>query len=190
MLPLSDALGYTLAEDLASRLTLPPQAVSAMDGYAVRGEDVIPALSVNAFAVSAAGHPWFGAINEGQAVRVFTGAALPDGADTIIIQEDVDPVAEENGINITVRNAEPVGRYIRPAGLDVTEGQIILRAGTQLSARAIGLASAAGLTEALVSLRPRIGVLSTGDELLTRALFRVQAKLSAQRQLFERVYGG
>ena len=160
-------LGYTLAEDLVARLTLPPQAVSAMDGYAVRGEDVssLP-CQLTRVAESAAGHPWFGAINEGQAVRVFTGAALPDGADTIIIQEDVDPVAEENGINITVRSAEPVGRYIRPAGLDVTEGQIILRAGTQLSARAIGLASAAGLTEALVSLRPRIGVLSTGDELV------------------------
>ena len=167
LLPLCDALGYTLAEDLAARLTLPPQAVSAMDGYAVRGEDVssLP-CQLTRVAVSAAGHPWFGAINEGQAVRVFTGAALPDGADTIVIQEDVDPVAEENGINITVRNAEPVGRYIRPAGLDVTEGQIILRAGTQLSARAIGLASAAGLTEAVVSLRPRIGVLSTGDELV------------------------
>ena len=167
LLPLSDALGYTLAEDLAARLTLPPQAVSAMDGYAVRGEDVssVP-CQLTRIAVSAAGHPWFGAINEGQAVRVFTGAALPDGADTIVIQEDVDPVAEENGINITVRNAEPVGRYIRPAGLDVTKGQIILRAGTQLSARAIGLASAAGLTEAVVSLRPRIGVLSTGDELV------------------------
>ena len=74
-------------------------------------------------------------VNEGQAVRVFTGAAIPDGADTIIIQENVDPVAEENGINITVRSAEPVGRYIRPAGLDVTKGQIILSAGTRLSAR-------------------------------------------------------
>ena len=168
LLPLGDALGYTLAEDLASRLTLPPQAVSAMDGYAVRGEDVssLPCQLIRV-AESAAGHPWFGALNEGQAVRVFTGATLPDGADTIIVQEDVDPVAEENGINITVRSAEPVGRYIRPAGLDVTEGQIILSAGTQLSARAIGLASAAGLTQALVSLRPRIGVLSTGDELVS-----------------------
>ena len=109
LLPLGDALGFTLAEDLASRLTLPPQAVSAMDGYAVRGEDVssLP-CQLTRVAESAAGHPWFGALNEGQAVRVFTGATLPDGADTIIVQEDVDPVAEENGINITVRGAEPV----------------------------------------------------------------------------------
>ncbi len=167
VLQLDDALGYILAEDLVARLTLPPQAVSAMDGYAVRGEDVsnLP-CQLTRVAESAAGHPWFGTINAGQAVRVFTGAAIPDGADTIVIQEDVDPVAEENGVDITVRSAEPVGHYIRPAGLDVTKGQIILHAGTQLSARAIGLANAAGLTEALVSLRPRIGVLSTGDELV------------------------
>ncbi len=167
VLQLGDALGYTLAEDLVARLTLPPQAVSAMDGYAVRGEDVstLP-CQLTRVAESAAGHPWSGAINAGQAVRVFTGATIPDGADTIVIQEDVDPVAEQNGVDITVRNAEPAGRYIRPAGLDVTKGQVILFAGTKLSARAIGLASAAGLTEAVVSLRPRIGVLSTGDELV------------------------
>ena len=167
VLNLVDALGYTLAEDLVARLTLPPKAVSAMDGYAVRGEDVssLP-CQLTRVAESAAGHPWSGAINAGQAVRIFTGAAIPDGADTIVIQEDVDPVAEQNGVNITVRSAEPAGRYIRPAGLDVTKGQVILGAGTQLSARAIGLASAAGLTEALVSQPPRIGVLSTGDELV------------------------
>ena len=167
VLHLGDALGYTLAKDLVACLTLPPQAVSAMDGYAVRGEDVstLP-CQLTRVAESAAGHPWPGAIKAGQAVRIFTGAAIPDGADTIVIQEDVDPVAEQNGVDITVRSAEPVGRYIRPAGLDVKEGQIILRAGTQLSARAIGLASAAGLTEVVVSLRPRIGVLSTGDELV------------------------
>ena len=167
VLPLDDALGYTLAEDLVARFTVPPQAVSAMDGYAVRSEDVskVP-CQLTRVAESAAGHPWFGAIKAGQAVRVFTGAAIPDGADTIVIQEDVDPVAEENGVDINVRGAEPAGRYIRPAGLDMTKGQVILHAGTQLSARAIGLASAAGLTEALVSSRPRIGVLSTGDELV------------------------
>jgi molybdopterin molybdotransferase len=117
-------------------------------------------------AESAAGHPWDGEIAAGQAVRVFTGAAIPDGADTIVIQEDVDPVAEENGVVITVRSAEPVGRYIRPAGLDITAGQVILPAGTLLSARSIGLAIAAGLTTATVRACPRVGVLSTGDELV------------------------
>jgi len=164
---LDQALGFTLAEDLIAALTLPPQAVSAMDGYAVRGVDVtrLP-CQLTRIAESAAGHPWVGKIAAGQAVRVFTGAAIPDGADTIVIQEDVDPVAEKDGIIITVRSAEPTGRYIRPAGLDITAGQVILPAGTLLSARSIGLAIAAGLTAAKVRARPRVGVLSTGDELV------------------------
>ena len=165
--PLDKALGFTLAEDLVAVLTLPPQAVSAMDGYAVRAADVtsLP-CKLTRIAESAAGHPWTGKIGSGQAVRVFTGAAVPDGADTIVIQEDVDPVAEQDNVEITVRSAEIAGRYIRPAGLDITAGQVILPAGTLLSARAIGLAIAAGLTHASVRLRPRVGVLSTGDELV------------------------
>ena len=94
VLPLGQTLGYTLAEDLVARLTLPPQPVSAMDGYAVRGEDLnILPCQLTRVAESAAGHPWVGTIVAGQAVRVFTGAIIPDGADTIVIQEDVDPVA-------------------------------------------------------------------------------------------------
>ena len=136
--PLDQALGLTLAEDLAAVLTLPPQAVSAMDGYAVRAADVtsLP-CKLTRIAESAAGHPWTGKITAGQAVRVFTGATIPDGADTIVIQEDVDPVAEQDNVEITVRNAEIAGRYIRPAGLDITAGQVILPAGTLLSARTI-----------------------------------------------------
>ena len=166
--PLDKALGFTLAEDLVAVLTLPPQAVSAMDGYAVRAADVTSfPCKLTRIAESAAGHPWTGKICAGQAVRVFTGAAIPDGADTIVIQEDVDPVAEQDNVEITVRSAEIAGRYIRPAGLDITAGQVILPAGTLLSARAIGLAIAAGLTQASVRLRPRVGVLSTGDELVS-----------------------
>ena len=165
--PLDKVLGFTLAEDLVAVLTLPPQALSAMDGYAVRAADVtsLP-RKLTRIAESAAGHPWTGKIGAGQAVRVFTGAAIPDGADTIVIQEDVDPAAEQDNVEITVRSAEIAGRYIRPAGLDITAGQVILPAGTLLSARAIGLAIAAGLTQASVRLRPRVGVLSTGDELV------------------------
>jgi len=166
--PLDKALGFTLADDLVAVLTLPPQAVSAMDGYAVRAADLTSfPCKLTRIAESAAGHPWTGKIVAGQAVRVFTGAAIPDGADTIVIQEDVDPVAEQDNVEITVRSAEIAGRYIRPAGLDITAGQVILPAGTLLSARAIGLAIAAGLTQASVRLRPRVGVLSTGDELVS-----------------------
>ena len=166
--PLDKALGFTLAKDLVAVLTLPPQAVSAMDGYAVRAADVTSfPCKLTRIAESAAGHPWTGKIGAGQAVRVFTGAAIPDGADTIVIQEDVDPVVEQDNVEITVRSAEITGRYIRPAGLDISAGQVILPAGTLLSARAIGLAIAAGLTNASVRLRPRVGVLSTGDELVS-----------------------
>jgi molybdopterin molybdotransferase len=166
-LPIAQSLGYRLAADLSARLTLPPQAVSAMDGYAVRQQDVttFPA-ELTRVAESAAGHPWTGHVGAGEAVRIFTGAALPRGADTIVIQEDVDPAPEENGTKIIVRDAEPPGRYIRPAGLDVAAGDTILKAGTLMAARAIGLAVAAGLTEAVVHQRPRIGILSTGDELV------------------------
>ena len=166
--PLDTALGFTLAEDLVAVLTLPPQALSAMDGYAVRAADVtsLP-CKLTRIAESAAGHPWTGKIVAGQAVRIFTGAAIPDGADTIVIQEDVDPVAEQDNVEITVRSAEIAGHYIRPAGLDITAGQVILPTGTLLSARAIGLAIAAGLTHASVRERPRVGVLSTGDELVS-----------------------
>ena len=166
-MPLADCLGLRLAEDLTAVLTLPPQSVSAMDGYAVRQDDVatLPA-KLRRIAESAAGHPWQGRIGPGEAVRVFTGAAIPEGADTIVIQEDVDAVAEENGTVITVRDAEVAGRYIRPAGLDISAGEIILSAGTLMSARSIALAIASGLTHATVHQRPRIGILSTGDELV------------------------
>ena len=165
--PIATALGYRLAADLTACLTLPPQAVSAMDGYAVRAADVgtLP-VELTRIGESAAGHPWPGKIGAGAAVRVFTGAAIPDGADTIAIQEDVDPAPETDGVTITVRAVEPPGRYIRPAGLDVTAGTVILEAGQLMSARAIGLAVAAGLTEATVHRKPRIGILSTGDELV------------------------
>ena len=167
VLPLSDALGYTLAKDLFANLTLPPQAVSAMDGYAVLRDDVaVLPCKLTRIAESAAGRPWGGKITNGQAVRIFTSAAVPVGADTIVIQEDVDPVPEQDGVEIVVRSAGSRGCYIRAIGLDFTAGQKILSVGALLSARAIGLATAAGLTEVTVSLRPKIGILSTGDELI------------------------
>ena len=183
--PLDEALGFTLADDLVAVLTLPPQAVSAMDGYAVRAADVTSfPCKLTRIAESAAGHPWTGKIGAGQAVRVFTGAAIPDGADTIVIQEDVDPVAEQDNVEITVRSAEIAGRYIRPAGLDITAGQVILPAGTLLSARAIGLAIAAGLTQASVRLRPRVGVLSTGDELVSPGELRGPGQIISSNASF------
>ena len=164
---LTDALGQILAEDIHAKLTLPPHDVSAMDGYAVRANDVAncPA-TLTRIGEAAAGHPWAGRIKAGQAVRIFTGGYVPDGADTIIIQENVNATSEADHTMITVHEGAAKGRYIRPAGLDISAGALALGKGTLLSARCIGLAIAAGATSAVVSRPPRIGILSTGDELV------------------------
>ena len=167
-IPLSQALGRFLAEDIPARLTLPPHDVSAMDGYAVRATDVATCpKDLIRVGESAAGHPWPGHLESGQAVRIFTGAYVPDGADTIVIQENVDAAQESDNNPITVRQGAAKGRFIRPAGLDISAGDKALSRGICLSARSIGLATAAGATSATVSVPPRIGILSTGDELVT-----------------------
>ncbi len=165
---LTDALGQILAENIHAKLTLPPHDVSAMDGYAVRAGDVADCpTKLTRIGESAAGHPWAGRVEAGQAVRIFTGGYVPDGADTIIIQENVDATSDADHTVITVRESEAKGRYIRSAGLDITAGGLALGKGTLLSARCIGLAIAAGATSAVVSKPARIGILSTGDELVS-----------------------
>jgi len=165
---LTDAHGQFLAEDIHAKLTLPPHDVSAMDGYAVRADDVADCpAKLTRIGESAAGHPWTGSVESGQAVRIFTGAYVPDGADTVIIQENVDAASEADHTVITVNEGANKGRYVRPAGLDISAGALALGKGTLLSARCIGLAIAAGATSAVVSQPPRIGILSTGDELVS-----------------------
>lgn len=159
---LPDAHGRVLAEDVASRVTQPPLAVSAMDGYAVRAEDVaeVPADLKIVGEVPAGGfHD--GTIGPGEAVRIFTGAALPAGADAIVIQEDT----ERDGETVTVQEGVAAGRYVRKAGLDFAEGEVLLTAGTVLSARDIGLAAAMNHPWLQVRRKPRIALLATGDEI-------------------------
>ena len=164
---LKDAMGRVLASDVASRLSLPPEAVSAMDGYAARASECQTAgATLTRIGESAAGRPWDGTLGSGQAVRIFTGAVVPDGADCIILQEDVVAESESDGAKITINEAPGKGQFIRPAGLDVAGGDIILTAGTTMSARLIALATSAGHTDISVWTRPHIGVLSTGDELV------------------------
>ena len=164
---LTDALGQTLAEDIRATLTLPPHDVSAMDGYAVRSDDVLNCpVSLTRVGESAAGHPWTGRLKRMQAVRIFTGGYVPEGADTIIIQENVDAPIDSDNTLITVCEGAAKGRYIRPAGLDIAAGALALAKGTVLSARSIALAIATGSISAVVSNPPRIGILSTGDELV------------------------
>ena len=164
---LSDAMGRILASDISARLSLPPAAVSAMDGYAVRAEDCgAVGETLRRIGESAAGRPWDGTVTQGTAVRIFTGAVVPDGADSIVLQEDVSAESELDGARITISEVPRHGQFIRPAGLDVSQGDPILRAGTVMSARLIALAVSAGHAEISVWRRPHIGILSTGDELV------------------------
>ena len=160
---LADSVGRVLAEDLAARRTQPPFAVSAMDGYAVRAEDLaqVPAI-LRIIAEIPAGAGYDGMIGPGEAARIFTGAPLPQGADAIVIQEDT----ERRGDTVEVREGAPKGRYVRHAGLDFAEGEVLLRAGTRLSPRHIGLAAAMNRPWLFVHRRPRVGILSTGDEIV------------------------
>ncbi|NKB21952.1 MAG: molybdopterin molybdenumtransferase MoeA [Alphaproteobacteria bacterium] len=161
---LSEALGRVLAQDVAARRTQPPHAVSAMDGYAVRSEDVekLPA-TLNIVGHVPAGQAYDGTVSQGQAVRIFTGATVPDGANTIVIQENTE--RDGNQVNV-VDGKAPVGRYIRPAGLDFTEGDVLLSAGHVLTARDIGLAAGMNVPWLTVRRKPRIAILATGDEIV------------------------
>ena len=159
---LVDAIGRTLAVDLVAERDQPPFAASAMDGYAVRDADLanLP-TTLRVVGTSVAGKRHAGRVGEGEAVRTFTGAPLPDGADSIVIQEDTE--AWEGVVTISAK--EPPGRYVRAAGLDFKAGTTLLRAGERLDARRITLAAAAGRGRLAVRRRPRIAILATGDEL-------------------------
>jgi molybdopterin molybdotransferase len=161
--PLNKALGRVLRSDASARVSHPPADVSAMDGYAVRAADAqaIPAR-LRIVGESAAGHPWQGAVQKGEAVRIFTGSAVPDGADAIVIQEDTERAGED----VVVKEAPTRGRHVRAAGQDFKAGQRVLIAPRRLSARDIGLLAAMNYPQVEVARRPRVGVLSTGDEIV------------------------
>jgi molybdopterin molybdotransferase len=161
---LADALGRVLAAPVAARRTQPPVAVSAMDGYAVQSADVarLPA-TLRIIGYAPAGAAFAGRLGPGEAVRIFTGAPVPDGADAIVIQENTT-VADDR-VTVVGGAAAP-GRFIRAAGLDFAAGDELLAAGTVLSSRDIGLAAAMNVPWLMVRRRPRVALLSTGDEVV------------------------
>lgn len=161
--PLLGAGGRVLAEPLAARLTQPPFDASAMDGYAVRAADVarVPAR-LEVIGEAAAGHGYGGRVAAGQAVRIFTGAPVPPGADAIVIQEN----ATREGDTVVVREGAIDPEYVRPKGNDFSEGAVLLHPGMRLDARRITLAAAMGHGVLSVSRRPRVAILATGDELV------------------------
>ena len=161
-LPLHEALGRTLAADLAAKLTQPPFPASAMDGYTVRAADAVAGARLKVVGISRAGERFNGALGAGEAVRIFTGAPVPDGADSILIQENAEPAGEE------VRVLEPVQprKFVRPPGLDFRAGDILLRQGERLGSRSLALAAAMGHAEVQARRRPRVAILANGDELV------------------------
>jgi molybdopterin molybdotransferase len=160
---IAEGLGRILSEDMSARRTQPPFAVSAMDGYAVRAADLatIP-VSLRIVAEVPAGAGFGGHVGAGEAVRIFTGAPLPAGTDTIVIQEDT----ERRGDRVRVLAAAAPGRYVRREGLDFAAGEVLLRGGRRLSARDVGLLAAMNRPWLLVHRRPRVAILSTGDEIV------------------------
>src|ERR1700737_3989133 len=163
MVALDAAHHRVLARDVAALRTQPPQAMSAMDGYAVRSADASSiAARLKVIGEVAAGRPFEDAVGKGEAVRIFTGGVVPEGADAVVIQEDT--VVEDGGITIT--EIAVAGRHIRPAGVDFRKGDVLLAKGKRLSDRDLSLAAGMNYPELAVRRRPKVALLATGDELL------------------------
>jgi molybdopterin molybdotransferase len=159
----ADAHGRVLAADLAALRTQPPEAISAMDGYAVRAADVATApAKLRVIGEVAAGRPFEGAVGAGEAARIFTGGVLPAGADTIVIQENT----QRDGSCIVVTATSAAGRHIRARGLDFAQGDVLLPAGRRLRDRDVALAAAMNHATLAVRRVPRVALLATGDELV------------------------
>ncbi len=156
---LDQALGRTLAEPVAAARDQPPFAASAMDGWAVRSADGPGRLVI--VGESAAGHGYDRPLGAGEAVRIFTGAVVPAGADTVIIQED----AQRDGDHVVVPGVTDP-RHVRPRGQDFKAGDVLLQPGVRLDAWRLALAASAGRASLSVARRPRVAILSTGEEVV------------------------
>lgn len=160
--PLHDSLGRVLASPVIAQHDQPPFNASAMDGYAMRAADVTEGASLRVIGMSQAGAGFSGTIGTGEAVRIFTGAPLPDGADTVIMQEEA--VREGDFVRFTAP-ARP-GHSVRPKGNDFATGDILIETGSRLTPMQIAVAAAANRASLTVARRPRIGLVATGDELV------------------------
>lgn len=160
--PIDAAAGRVLAADVEALRTQPPFAASAMDGWAVRAADLSAGAALEIRGEAAAGHGFGGTLGPGDAVRIFTGAPLPAGADTVVIQEN----AHRDGDRVVIAEAAAEGANVRPAGLDFDAGTTLLKAGRLLGYREIGLAAAMNHATLPVRRRPRVAILATGDELV------------------------
>lgn len=162
MLPLAKSFGRVLARDLLALRTHPPFAASAMDGYAVHASEATAGAILGLQGEAAAGHGFDEPLAPGSTIRIFTGAPVPEGADAVVIQENVDQL--DDGM-VRINEAAIVDRHIRPAGVDFEEGKTGLEKGRLLDAGAITFAAAMNHAELPLVRKPRVAVLATGDEL-------------------------
>lgn len=163
---LTEAAGRYVSRELRARSDAPPFDNSAMDGYAVRASDVGAASSAKPVELpvrgeSRAGGPLPAPLGPGSACRIFTGAPMPEGADAVVIQEDTD----RDGDLVFIREASPRARHVRAQGSDVSSGAVLLRPGDRIWAGEIGLLASQNIARVWVYRRPRVALLSTGDEL-------------------------
>jgi molybdopterin molybdotransferase len=160
--PIAEAGGRVLSSDITALRTQPPFRASAMDGYALRAEDVTTAPArLRIIGEAAAGHPFEGVVGPGEAVRIFTGAPVPAGADTVQMQEN----AERQGDTVIILRTISSGHSVRAEGLDFRHGDVLLRAGDWLDPQRLALAAAMNHPALSVWAKPRIALAATGDEL-------------------------
>jgi molybdopterin molybdotransferase len=165
--PLRQALGRVLAEDASATVTMPPWSNSSMDGYAIRSADITPVMSgepvrLRVVGTIAAGEFASRPLKRGEAMRVMTGAPVPDGADSVIRKEDTDGGTDK----VEVRDARDVWKNIRPAGEDFQRGDVLARRGAPIKAALIGVLASTGVAQVKVFRRPRVAIISSGDELV------------------------
>ena len=165
--PLRESAGRVLARDVVSPVSLPPWDNSSMDGYAVRADDVRGAtvdapVTLAVLGTIAAGGRAEGPVREGQCYRIMTGAPVPTGADCVVRVEDTDAGVER----VRIRDDRDAGRNVRPRGEDLAQGGVALTRGTRIAAAHIGVLASVGCADVPVTRRPRVGILTTGDELV------------------------
>jgi molybdopterin molybdotransferase len=165
--PLRAALGRVCAEDILATVTMPPWSNSSMDGYAVRSADITPVMkgepvTLRVVATIAAGEFAPKAVKRGQAMRIMTGAPVPAGADSVIRQEDTDGGSEK----VAIRDARDVWKNIRPAGEDYQRGDLLAKRGTPIRPALIGILASTGVSAVQAFRRPRVAIISSGNELV------------------------
>ena len=162
-----EADGRVLAQDVVSGLTVPPRDNSSMDGYAVRTADCQAVDAVLQVTQRIPAGTVGSALAAGTAARIFTGAQIPEGADAVVMQEDTSALSQEGGLgSVRISVAPILGNWIRRAGEDVAAGDVVLARGERLTPAALGLAASVGFDRLTVAKRPRVALLSTGDELV------------------------